>query len=129
MSGVIGELAVLAVQAVGFEREPDPQHFAVALERGFQALVQFFTQGAGLQGALGGQVAHVLDLIGQGGHHRQGLAKCLLHPHRLLGSLGLQQILHAVGEHLAAGGADQRIVLIGLVDVHALDQRDHAKQA
>ncbi|MNF79538.1 hypothetical protein D3C84_617510 [compost metagenome] len=128
-SGVIGELAVLAVQAVGFERQPDPQHFAVALEGGFQALVQLFTQGAGLKRALGGQGAHVLDLVRQGGHHQQAFAKGFLHPHRLLGSLGLKQVLHAVGEHFAAGGADQLIVLVGLVEVHADDQDDHAQQA
>ena len=127
--GVIDEFAVLAVQAVGFERQPDAQHFAVAFEGGFQALVQLFTQGAGLERALGGQGAHVLDLVGQGGHHRQGFTERLLHPHRLLGGLGLEQVLHTGGEHSAAGIADQIIVLIGLVDVHAHYQGDYAQQA
>ncbi|MNO80976.1 hypothetical protein D3C76_722010 [compost metagenome] len=127
--GVTDEFAVLAIQAVGFERQPDPQHLAVALEGGFQALVELLAQGAGLQRTLGGHGAHVLDLVRQGGHHRQGFTERLLHPHRLLGGLGLEQVLHTVGEHCAAGSADQFIVLIGLVEVHAHDRCDHAKQA
>ncbi|MNY56815.1 hypothetical protein D3C86_1929350 [compost metagenome] len=47
----------------------------------------------------------------------------------MFGRLGLEQILHAGGEHVAAGGTDQLVVLIGLVDVHADDQEDHAQQA
>ncbi|MNP85828.1 hypothetical protein D3C76_1857370 [compost metagenome] len=47
----------------------------------------------------------------------------------MLGGLGLEQVLHTVGKHSAAGGADQFIVLIGLVEVHAYDRCDHAKQA
>ncbi|PMQ07103.1 hypothetical protein PseAD21_28190 [Pseudomonas sp. AD21] len=127
--GVVDELAVLAIQPVGFEGEPDAEHLVIALERGFQALVQLFTQGAGVQRTLGGQHAHVLDLVGQGGDYRQAFAKSLLHPHCLLGSLGLQQVLHTGGEHLAAGVADQIVVLVGLVNVHADDQRDHTEQA
>ncbi|MCY1363521.1 hypothetical protein D9M69_502880 [compost metagenome] len=127
--GVIDEFAVLAVQPIGFERQPNAQHFAVAFEGGFQALVQLFSQDAGLEGAFGGQVAHVLDLVREGGHHRQGFTERLLHPHRLLGGLGLEQVLHTGGKHSAAGIADQIIVLIGLVEVHAHDQGDYAQQA
>ncbi|MNG18476.1 hypothetical protein D3C84_1025460 [compost metagenome] len=47
----------------------------------------------------------------------------------MFGGFGLEQVLHTGGEHSAAGIADQRIVLIGLVEVHAHDQRDHAEQA
>ncbi|MNY17192.1 hypothetical protein D3C86_1504930 [compost metagenome] len=47
----------------------------------------------------------------------------------MLGGFGLEQVLHAGGEHCAAGIADQIIVLIGLVDVHAHYQGDDAQQA
>ncbi|MNS69322.1 hypothetical protein D3C72_1026310 [compost metagenome] len=128
-SGVVGEFAVLAVQAVGFEGEPDTEHFVVALEGGFQAQVQLFTQGAGVQRTLGGHDAHVLDLVSHGRDHRQAFAEGFLHPHGLFGGFGLQQILHTGGEQFIAGVTDQFVVLVGLVDVHADDQRDHTEQA
>ncbi|MNF67129.1 hypothetical protein D3C84_489350 [compost metagenome] len=127
--GVVGELAVLAVQGVGFVGQPDTQHPSVAFEGGFQALVQRLTQGPGVERAVSGHGAQVRHLIGEGGHHQQAFAERLLYPYRLLRGPGLQQVLDTGGQHLCAGSADKLIVLIGLVDVHTDNQPDHTQQA
>ncbi|MNF76646.1 hypothetical protein D3C84_587640 [compost metagenome] len=87
--GIVDELAVLAVERVGFERQPDAQHAGVALEGGFQCQVDFFTQGAWVHRAglaHGAQVAH---LVRQRGDQQQVFAEGLLHGHCLFGGLGL----------------------------------------